>query len=98
MGSGFAMLLAPKTVCRMYGLPDNPVVGRVIGARDVAIGAGLLWGGSPSPWMKARAASDVVDVGLMTARAIHGKDWRVATWLKVAAGATMATSVVRQAF
>lgn len=62
--SGAAMLVAPRTMARAYGLPRSAALVRVLGARDVVIGA-LLLGGATRPGLLGRSASDALDVALM---------------------------------
>ncbi len=66
--SGLALLVAPRPIARVYGLPARfPWLVRALGARDVAIGAGLLRESArrPEPWLYARAASELVDAVLI---------------------------------
>ena len=65
---GSSAWLTPNLAGRMFGLdPDNnpqlPYVGRLFGARDVALGAGLLRASRKrkQPWMAAAVACDVAD-------------------------------------
>lgn len=71
-------VIAPRWAGRIFGLPGGqepvyPVLSRMIGARDIAMGLGL-WsaathGGKYAPWLLARIISDGGDV-LWTGAAI----------------------------
>ena len=67
---GLTGVLMPRTLARLWTgapQPDFPtnMIARGLGARDVAIGAGVLAGlegaWSPRPWLQASAASDAAD-------------------------------------
>jgi hypothetical protein len=64
--SGFALVAAPRAMSRIFGLPEITRLCRALGARDVAIGLGLLrFGHSHLGWSIGRTVSDVVDVALI---------------------------------
>jgi hypothetical protein len=76
---GAAAYLAPNLSGRLFGLdPDNnpqaSYIGRLFGARDVALGAGVLR--SPKKqkdaWVAAGMACDVADVGAGALAGIRG--------------------------
>jgi hypothetical protein len=65
---GLALLVAPAPILRAWlGRCDHAtaVLGRGLGARDVALGAGLVAAlardGDPAPWLVAGAVADVGD-------------------------------------
>jgi hypothetical protein len=67
---GVVPMVVPGWFARLFDIPvtDDPrlvVMVRSIGARDAAIGVGLmaaaLNGTSPRPWLQARIVSDVTD-------------------------------------
>ena len=77
-GVGAGTWLAPKLAGRMFGLdavanPQLPYVGRLFGARDVALAAGLSMSGGPSRklWLQLGIACDIADAiaGLLAGRA-----------------------------
>jgi hypothetical protein len=96
---GVTALAFPAVVARPWvGATDDDlaarVLGRALGARDIALGLGALAalrnGGPARPWLAAGALSDAFDIGSSVAA------WqelpRVTRWLVVAsaAGATLA--------
>lgn len=69
---GAALVAAPTLVARTWvgddgAGPAAKVIGRALGIRDVALGAGLvqaLGAGSPArPWIAAAAVADAIDAG-----------------------------------
>jgi hypothetical protein len=75
--SGLGLLVAPRAMARIYGLPSKPTLVRALGARDVFIGCGLwrrsrllLW------WWLARTVSDALDVGLMVRQRVGARSPR----------------------
>ncbi|MEA2253875.1 MAG: hypothetical protein QOG70_4117 [Solirubrobacteraceae bacterium] len=65
---GVALLVAPAPILRRWvGRADAPavVLGRCLGGRDVALGAGVVVvvarGGDPSPWLAAGVVADTGD-------------------------------------
>ena len=70
IGIGIAGVLMPRMLARIWTgtsqeeFPTN-MLARGLGARDIAIGAGLLaaleGAGSPRPWLQAGAAADAAD-------------------------------------
>jgi hypothetical protein len=96
---GVTALAFPSVVARPWlGATDDDlaarVLGRELGARDIALGLGALAalrnGGPARPWLAAGALSDALDIGSSVAA------WqelpRVTRWLVVASagGATLA--------
>jgi len=89
MGAG---LVAPQRVGRLLGLGDErPWLIRAIAARDVTIGLGLLGAPDPAPWLRAQAAADVLDAGILveSLRRGRGDRTRALLWLVFAAGAAV---------
>src|SRR4051812_7982882 len=62
VGLGIAQILAPRTVCRIVGLPPTPAMTRLCGLRELACGIGIITQRNPSAWLKARVAGDVMDL------------------------------------
>jgi uncharacterized membrane protein len=68
-GIGAAELLAPKALGRAIGVGDRPTIMRLLGAREIATGIGLMSGKAPGFWAWARVAGDVMDLALLGAAA-----------------------------
>lgn len=68
IGVGLAALVAPRAVVRLLGVGDGGgrrVVLRLVGAREVASGVGILSSRQPAGWLWARVAGDVMDLALL---------------------------------
>jgi uncharacterized membrane protein len=66
IGLGTAQLVAPAAVERLIGLKgDRRGVMRLIGAREVASGVGILAQRRPAPWLWGRVAGDAMDLALL---------------------------------
>src|SRR3954464_238819 len=87
---GVAQLVAPRTVCRLAGLPYAPTLTRLCGARELACGIGILTQPDPQPYLKARVAGDAMDLaGLAVATPLRDSDGaRLAVSLAAVAGIT----------
>jgi hypothetical protein len=65
LASGVLLIVSPIALGSVYGLPRSRWLLRLIGARDVVIGGGLL-ATTDVPWfMWARAVSDATDAVLI---------------------------------
>jgi hypothetical protein len=65
---GAAELLAPRRISRMLRVRgDHRRLIRSYGLREIGAGMGLLLGSRPAPWLWARAAGDVIDLGTLSA-------------------------------
>jgi hypothetical protein len=64
--SGLAMLLAPSGLAGSYALPRRPLLVRLLGLRDIAIGLQIL-GRDQDVGLRARMLSDLGDFGLILA-------------------------------
>lgn len=87
MGAAF---FAPRRAGRLLGLGDGrPWLLRAIAIRDVAIGLGLLGAPDPTPWLRAQAAADLLDAGILveSLRRGRGDRARASLWLVFASGA-----------
>jgi len=76
---GLGAWLAPRVSGRLLGLdpernPQAPYIGRLFGARDVALGAGALSteGDERARWLKAGLACDVADTAAGVAVGARG--------------------------
>jgi hypothetical protein len=64
---GVTELVAPGRISRFLGLRDHRALIRSFGVRELGAGAGLLLGARMAPWLWARVAGDVVDLGSLAA-------------------------------
>lgn len=67
-GLGIVQLTRPGSVNRFIGVPDynpNHTLQRLLGAREIMSGTGILFGENTSGWMWSRVAGDVMDAGIM---------------------------------
>ncbi len=65
---GGAQLAQPGRVARMIGVPDTPqnrLLLRVLGAREIASGLGILSRDRQAPWLWSRVAGDAMDLVLL---------------------------------
>jgi len=95
VGLGLAELLAPRRVNRLVGVGDgrsSSGLTRALGARELAVGLGVLGRRRPAPWLWARVFGDVIDLALLGAagRARTARVTRVA----VAIGAVLGVTVL----
>ncbi|MEW6441597.1 MAG: SRPBCC family protein [bacterium] len=70
IGLGLAELAAPEKVGRLIGIRDKTrrrALIRSYGAREVAVGVGLLSGTKPAAWLWGRLAGDAVDIASLGA-------------------------------
>ena len=69
LGLGFAQLAAPRQrVANLIGLPgdeDDQKVMRLVGAREIASGFGILAQAKPTPWLWSRVGGDAMDLALL---------------------------------
>jgi hypothetical protein len=85
---GFAVgsAVAPRFLAHAMGHGDRVALVRLLGARDLVIGAGLAAAADPAPWLRARLASEVGDAVLHAAGAATGA-FRPGRALAITAGA-----------
>lgn len=91
--------LAPGRAARLFGLGDRPRLMRAIGARDLAIGLGLLRGRNPAAWLRLHALVDLADAALVGAGLLSGAfaRRRAVAWLAFALGsARLARDLARR--
>jgi hypothetical protein len=86
IASGLAMVCAPTVMARAYGLPRRPMLVRLLGARDVLIGVGLVSETGRRVGRLARAASDSVDVSLIASRSLRSEQHPAITFARVLGG------------
>lgn len=92
LGLGFAQLLAPRVIARLAGVNGRPHVAmRVIGAREIAIGVGILSSARPGVYAWARVGGDAIDLAVLGAAMLkpRAKRARVALALAAVSGITV---------
>jgi uncharacterized membrane protein len=68
LGLGLAQIAAPARVAQMVGVEDDDetiAIMRVLGAREIASGLGILTQPKPAPWLWARVGGDAMDLALL---------------------------------
>lgn len=68
IGLGVAQVLVPDRVARLVGVPATDTartVLRLMGAREIAHGVGILRSQRPGAWVGSRVAGDALDMGLL---------------------------------
>ena len=69
VGLGTAQLLAPKAICKIVGASGDGAsrrLMRLMGARELTQGIGILTRPRPTNWLWARVAGDGLDLSLLT--------------------------------
>jgi uncharacterized membrane protein len=74
VGLGVAALFAPRTIGRLSGLDDKQGLIRLVGARELASGVGLLSQPNKTPWLWARVMGDAIDLAVLATA--HGQTQR----------------------
>lgn len=69
---GLQLVVAPKGGTRRFGMGERPTLGRVMGVRDLVVGAGLLRGGDTRTWLMVRGINDAVDAAIILGGAASG--------------------------
>jgi hypothetical protein len=85
IGLGTAQLAAPRLLCHVVGADPNgisPRLMRMLGARELAQGTGILARPRPTAWVWSRVAGDALDLGLLVLTA--GRNRRARTAFAVA--------------
>jgi uncharacterized membrane protein len=67
LGLGLSQLIAPRWFARTIGVErgDNDTVVRLVGARELLAGTGILMSRNPAPWVWMRVAGDLMDLALL---------------------------------
>src|SRR5829696_2676215 len=68
IGLGTAQLAAPRLLCKLVGANTDgraPKVMRLLGARELTQGAGILVRPRPTMWVWSRVAGDGIDLALL---------------------------------
>ena len=76
IGVGLVALMVPPRIGGLVGYVETPALLRLVGARDLCIGAGLLRPGHERRWLWARAASDGLDATIIAANLLRGSTSR----------------------
>ncbi|HEX3843164.1 MAG TPA: SRPBCC family protein [Steroidobacteraceae bacterium] len=88
IGLGAAAVAAPRLVCWLSG-PRSPTLMRLVGARELASGIGILTQRDRAPWLWSRVVGDAFDLaGLSVALARRGRRGRATVALAAVAGVT----------
>ena len=72
VGLGLALVASPARTARQLGMGERPNLGRLLGARDLVLGVGLLRGGNEAAWLRARGIADALDAALILGGAALG--------------------------
>lgn len=81
VGLGTAQVAAPRALSRLVGANDEglaPRLMRLMGARELAQGTGILVRPRPTAWLWSRVAGDVLDLSLLAATAARNRRARTA--------------------
>src|SRR3954454_4780690 len=81
IGLGTAQLAAPKTMCKLVGADgdgSSPALMRLMGARELTQGTGILTRPRPTMWLWSRVAGDAVDLTLLGLTAVKNRRARTA--------------------
>jgi uncharacterized membrane protein len=66
VGLGLAGLLAPRPLGQLIGMPGHEALLRLIGARELTSGVGLLTQQKAAPWLWSRVAGDAMDLAVLS--------------------------------
>lgn len=92
IGLGIAQLLAPRKLAELIGInDDHDDLMRMLGARELASGLGIMQG-KPGHFLAARVAGEFMDLGLLAAALRHPRNDRKK--LMVAIGAVTAVTAL----
>lgn len=69
---GLQLVVAPASGTRRFGMGDRPTLGRVMGVRDLVVGAGLLRGKDARTWLVARGLNDAADAAIILGGMLSG--------------------------
>jgi uncharacterized membrane protein len=81
VGLGAAQLLAPKAICKVVGASGEGAsrkLMRLMGARELTQGIGILLRPRPTAWLWARVAGDGLDLSLLGLTAAKNRNKRTA--------------------
>jgi hypothetical protein len=81
IGLGAAQLAAPKAMCKLVGADgegSSPTLMRLMGARELTQGTGILTRPRPTMWLWSRVAGDAIDLTLLGLTAVKNRRARTA--------------------
>jgi len=81
IGLGSAQLAAPRTMCKLVGADGkgfSPTLMRLLGARELTQGMGILTRPRPTTWLWSRVAGDALDLALLGFTAAKNRRARTA--------------------
>jgi uncharacterized membrane protein len=85
---GTAAVAAPRLVCMLAGV-RSPTIMRLVGARELTAGIGILTQRNRAPWLWSRVVGDTFDLaGLLVALARRSSRGRAAVAIAAVAGVT----------
>src|SRR3954453_5883936 len=87
IGLGTAQVAAPRALCRLVGAEGDGTsrkVMRLMGARELTQGVGILARPRPTGWLWSRVVGDVLDLGLLVATAVRNPGRRGRTAVAIA--------------
>jgi uncharacterized membrane protein len=93
VGLGLTALLAPRTLGSVAGLGGRSGLVRMVGARELASGIGLMSSRDSTPWLWSRVAGDAMDIltlGAVALKPTGGGNLRALLSLALVAGVTAA--------
>jgi uncharacterized membrane protein len=76
IGLGLAELFAPRAVARAIGAQPRTGLLRLMGLREIVAGIGILSQRKPAFWLNTRIAGDAVDLALLGAAFVPGRNRR----------------------
>ena len=92
IGLGSAQLAAPKAMCRLVGASGSgaaPTLMRLMGARELTQGVGILTRPRPTMWVWSRVAGDALDLSLLLLIAVNNRRARTAFAIANVAAVTL---------
>ncbi|HLK48993.1 MAG TPA: SRPBCC family protein [Bryobacteraceae bacterium] len=90
IGLGMTEIVAPRTLAKVIGIPERPLLTRLMGLREVAAGVGILKRPRQAGWLWARVGGDILDLAALGAAtgSRRSKSERVAAAAAAVAGVT----------
>lgn len=67
LGLGLAEVVMPRSLSKFFGIEDRPLLLRLLGAREIASGIGILTQRQPAGGLWARVGGDLMDLALLGA-------------------------------